>query len=86
MQIHPLIKKACAQIDYDCQKALNAINIPDEVQDLKMFIHSIAEGKTCEVTAEEAIRYMRLIEEAFEGVEFDLRSAKDWLKAMSNPT
>ena len=86
MKIHPLITKACAQIDYELEKASNAINIPDAVQDLKMFIHSIAESKTCEVTDEQAIRYMRLIEEAFEGVEFDLKRARDWLKAMSNPT
>lgn len=77
-----LLKKAIKQADYHLQNAHKAHALSDCFHDLMMWIDCKVSGKPCEVTDEEAQRFIRLITEGYEGSLIEIAHCNEWLKAL----
>lgn len=77
-----LIKKAAKQADSHLQNAVTVHALSDCFHDLKMWVDCKISGEPCEVSDEEAQRFMMLIIEGYEGSLDEMAKCNEWLKAI----
>lgn len=82
MPIPNLILKATTEALVATRHAKKELNIPDNINDLKMWIDCKTQGSKCEVTNEEALLYIESIINAVDNADRSLIHSISWLEAI----